>query len=1255
MENKESLSLFQLFRFADRLDKWLLFFGILGSIGDGLMNPLTMVVLSGVITEYGNSDNNLSNQIVDKYALRLLYVALGVGVAAFVEGLCWTRTAERQASRMRNEYLKSVLRQDVGFFDTQAGTSITFDVVSTISSDAHSIQDVIADKIPNYLAHVTSFIICLVVAFLLSWRLALAALPFSLMFIIPGVGFGKMLMDQGMKMKDAYGLPGGIAEQAISSVRTVFAYVGEHQTLERFSKGLQQSKELGIKIGLTKGLLIGSMGTIFASWAFLAWVGTTLIIDRGEKGGAIFATGCSLILGGMSLMSALPNITFFSVATAAATRIYEMVDRLPAIDLEDEKGKVLAYVRGDIEFKDVHFSYPSRPDTPILQGFSLKVPAGNTVGLVGGSGSGKSTVISMLERFYDPSKGDIYLDGNKIRRLQLKSLRSQIGLVNQEPVLFATSIKENILFGKEGATMELVIEAAKDANAHDFIIKLPDGYETQVGQFGVQLSGGQKQRIAIARALVRDPRILLFDEATSALDAQSERIVQEALDQASLGRTTIMIAHRLSTIRKANLIVVVQSGKVVESGSHDELIKLNNGEGGAYSKMLQLQKTAVQNETSSPHIAIADNNYHRMMIKSMMSPVSVRSSRQISPAYPLSPAYSISQAYSFVQSNYENPNEGNLDLSSKPPAPSQWRLLKMNAPEWKRAFLGCLGAVGFGAVQPGHFFCLGTMISVFFLKDFDKLRSETRFYCFMFLLVAVLCLITNLLLHYNFAIMGERLTKRIREKLLEKVLTFEIGWFDQDENTSAAICARLATEANIVRSLVGDRISLLVQAFTGAAIAFVLGLVLTWRLASVMIAMQPILIASYYSRTVLMASMSEKAQKAQNEGSQLASEAVVNHRTITAFSSQKRILDLFEGTMEGPRKESIKQSWYAGIGLFSSQFLTTASIAMTYWYGGRLLVQGLITTKRMFQAFFILLSTGKNIADAGSMTSDLAKGSDAIRSVFAILDRRSMIIPDDPEGIKPKKAIKGRIELKNVYFSYPSRPNQMIFNGLSLKIEAGKTVALVGQSGSGKSTTIALIERFYDPLEGSVEIDEQDIRSYNLRSLRSHIALVSQEPTLFAGTIRENILYGKENATEAELRRASSLANAHEFISSMKDGYETYCGERGVQLSGGQKQRIALARAILKNPAILLLDEATSALDSVSENLVQEALEKMMVGRTCVVVAHRLSTIQKSDSISVIKNGKVVEQGSHSELLSAGRRGSYYSLIKLQGNNSPYR
>ncbi|KAH7856974.1 hypothetical protein Vadar_007449 [Vaccinium darrowii] len=1195
-----------MFRYADNIDKLLMLFGTLGSIGHGLIIPVLMFVLSRLIDTYGNvqtQSKSSAYRIEDKYGLEILYIAIGGGLSAFVEGVCMTRMAERQTSRMRIQYLRSILQQDVGFFDRQDNSSTTFQVIASISSDAQSIHDVIAEKIPHFLVNFTNFIACIIVSFLLSWRLAVAAFPLTLLFIAPGLRFGKQMMELGMKMKDAYGVAGEIAEQAISSIRTVYSFVAEHRTLNNFSLALQKSTELGIKQGLTKGLLIGSMGMIYINWAFLAWLGSILVTKKGESSGEVFISGLCVILGGGHLMGSLPNMSFFAEAKAAATRISEMIDQVSHVHIEDEKGETLDQVRGDIEFKEIDFSYPSRPDTMILQEFNLIVKAGETIGLVGGSGSGKSTVISLLERFYDPIKGEILVDGCNIKNLHLRWLRSQMGLVNQEPILFATSINENIMFGDEGASMENVMAAAKAANVHNFITKLSKGYDTQVGQFGVQFSGGQKQRIAIARALLRNPKILLLDEATNALDGESEKLVQVALDQASVGRTTITIAHRLTTIRKADTIVVMQSGRVLESGSHDELMQMKN-EGGAYSRMVELQQIEQQKEASESfdHLPNARSN-----LKIKISP-SFCTSR--SPTWQGSPVMVKTQVESEAFSSEMQPqvdSDGeNLKKSSYPPA-SQWRLVQMNAPEWKRSLLGSIGAIGYGAIQPFASYCLGTLIAVYLPGDHSKLDSDTHVYSFIFLSLGALCFVTTILQHYNFGIMGEHLTRRVREKMLQKLLTFEIGWFDKDENTSAAICARLTLEANMVRSLVGDRMSLLFQVFVNAFVSFTLGLVATWRVASVIIAMQPLLIGSHYARTKLMKSMSEKARKAQNEGSQLASEAVVSHRTITAFSSQERILALFTAAMEGPRKESIRQSWFSGFGLSSSEFLSTASIALSFWYGGRLLNQGMISSKQLYQAFFVLMSTSKTIADAGSMTSDLTKGSQAIRSLFAILDRTSEIEPDDPKGIKVDLDIKGHIELKNVFFSYPSRRDEMIFKSLNLKIDAGKTVALIGNSGSGKSTIIGLIERFYDPLRGSILIDGVDIRAYNLRSLRSRIALVSQEPTLFAGTIRQNIAYGKEDATESELREAAILASAHEFI---------------------------------------------SALDSESENLVQKALEEMMVGKTCVVIAHRLSTIQKSDTIVAIKDGKVEEKGSHSDLLAVGKGGYYYSLLKLQSNHS---
>ena len=446
--------------------------------------------------------------------------------------------------------------------------------------------------------------------------------------------------------------------------------------------------------------------------------------------------------------------------------------------------------------------------------------------------------------------------------------------------------------------------------------------------------------------------------------------------------------------------------------------------------------------------------------------------------------------------------------------------------------------------------------------------------------------------------------------------------------------------------MVGERVSLLVQTISAVAIACTIGLVIAWRLAVVMIAVQPVVVVCFYTQRILLKSMSKKSIKAQEESSKLAAEAVSNIRTITAFSSQERILKLLKTVQEGPRRESVRQSWLAGSVLATSRSLVTCTTVLNFWYGGRLIADGKIVAKAFFEIFTVFVSTGRVIADAGTMTTDLAKGSDAVGSVFAVLDRSTAIDPENPNGYVPDK-IKGQIRFHNVDFAYPTRPNVVIFKDLAFEIDQGKSTAIVGPSGSGKSTIIGLIERFYDPLKGSVIIDGRDLKSYHLRSLRQHIALVSQEPALFAGTIRENIMYGgaSENIEESEIIEA---ANAHEFITSLSNGYETNCGDRGAQLSGGQKQRIAIARAVLKNPSVLLLDEATSALDSQSERVVQDALERVMVGRTSVVIAHRLSTIQNCDAIAVLDKGKLVERGTHSSLLAKGSTGVYFSLVSLQ-------
>ncbi|CAK9139175.1 unnamed protein product [Ilex paraguariensis] len=1081
--------------------------------------------------------------------------------------------------------------------------------------------------------NVATFVGAYVVAFVLLWRLAIVGVPFVVLLIIPGLIYGRRLMSIASKMRDEYGKAGTIAEQALSSVRTVYSFVGEDKTVAEYSDSLQGTVNLGLKQGLTKGLAIGSNGIVYAIWAFLSYYGSRMVMYHGARGGTVFVVGTTIAIGGLAFGSGLSSVKHLSEASAAGERIMEVITRVPKIDTENMEGQVLQNVSGEVEFKHIEFAYPSRPETIIFADFNLTIPAGRTVALVGGSGSGKSTVIALLQRFYDPLGGLILLDGVAIDKLQLKWLRSQMGLVSQEPALFATSIKENILFGKEDASMEEVIEAAKASTAHNFICQLPQGYDTQVGERGVQMSGGQKQRIAIARAIIKAPRILLLDEATSALDSESEQAVQEALNKAAMGRTTIIIAHRLSTIRNSDLITVVQNGQVMETGSHDELIQDKNG---LYTSLVHLQQTernkekvSITNSNASTSLSFANMDMHNT------------SSRRLSMGSRSSSA------------NSAAPSHGGGEYAAVSgdqvfPVPSFRRLLAMNLPEWRQATVGSVSAILFGGIQPVYAFTMGSMLSVYFLPDHSEIKRKTRIYALCFVGLAVFSLLIGLSQHYNFAAMGEHLTKRIRERMFSKILTFEVGWFDKDENASGAICSRLAKDANVVRSLVGDRMALIIQTLSAVTIACTMGLIIAWRLAVVTIAVQPLIIICYYCKRVLLKSMSQKAVKAQDESSKLAAEAVSNLRIVTAFSSQARILQLLKKAQEGPQRESIRQSWFAGLGLGTSQSLMTCSRALSLWYGGKLIAEGYIGAQAVFETFMILLSTGRVIAAAGSMTTDLAKGSDSVRSVFAVLDRYSLIEPEDPEGHQPEK-ITGHVELRDVDFAYPARPDVMIFKGFSIRMEAGKSTALVGQSGSGKSTIIGLIERFYDPLKGVVKIGGRDIRSYHLKALRKHIALVSQEPTLFAGSIKENIRYGASvEVNESEIIEAAKAANAHDFITGLKDGYDTCCGDRGIQLSGGQKQRIAIARAILKNPAVLLLDEATSALDSQSEKVVQDALERVMVGRTSVVVAHRLSTIQNCDTIAVLDKGKVVEKGTHSSLLAKGPSGAYYSLVSLQ-------
>ncbi|WJX30177.1 ATP-binding cassette, sub-B (MDR TAP), member 8 [Trifolium repens] len=1223
---KEGGSIGIILRYGDWIDVVLMLMGALGAIGDGMSTNVLLLFASRIMNSLGGSNNNNSETSmseVEKCSLYFVYLGLAAMVVAFMEGYCWSKTSERQVLRIRYKYLEAVLRQEVGFFDSQETN--TSEIINSISKDTNLIQEVLSEKVPLFLMQSSSFISGICFATYFSWRLALVAFPTLLLLIIPGLIYGKYLIYLSKSSMKEYGKANAIVQQALSSIKTVYSFTAEKRIMEKYSEILEKTSKLGIKQGIAKGLAVGSTGLSFAIWAFLAWYGSHLVMYKGESGGRIYAAGICFIMSGLSLGVVLPDLKYFTEVSIAASRIFAMIDRTPEIDSEDTtKGIILETISGKLNFEHVKFTYPSRQESVVLYDFNLEIEAGKTVALVGASGSGKSTAIALVQRFYDANEGVVKVDGFDIKSLQLKWIRGKMGLVSQEHAMFGTSIKENIMFGKNDATMDEIVAAATAANAHNFIRQLPDGYETKIGERGALLSGGQKQRIAIARAIIKNPVILLLDEATSALDSESELLVQNALDQASMGRTTLVVAHKLSTIRNADLIAVVSNGCIIESGTHNELINIPNGH---YAKLAKLQTQLSINDDQDQN-----QEQQNILLSAARSSAGRTSTARSSPAvfFPKSPL----------------PNDIITSQVSHP-SPSFSRLLCMNSPEWKQGLIGTFSAIAFGSIQPIYALTIGGMISAFFATSHQEMKHRIMNYSLIFTSLSLTSIILNLLQHYNFAYMGAKLTKRIRLCMLEKILTFETAWFDEEKNSSGALCSRLSNEASMVKSLVADRVCLLVQTASAVTIAMIIGLVVAWKLALVMIAVQPLTILCFYTRKVLLSTLSTKFVKAQNQSTQIAVEAVYNHRIVTSFGSIEKVLRLFDEAQEAPRMEARKKSWLAGIGMGSAQCLTFMCWALDFWYGGRLVEKREISSGDVFKTFFVLVSTGKVIAEAGSMTSDLAKSSTAVASVFEILDRQSLIPKDgeDTNGIMLEK-LSGKIELKNVDFCYPSRAKTPILNKFCLEVKPGKSVGLVGKSGCGKSTVIALIQRFYDVERGSVKIDNVDLRELDIHWYRQHTALVSQEPVIYSGSIRDNILFGKQDANENEVVEAARSANAHDFISSLKDGYETECGERGVQLSGGQKQRIAIARAIIRNPIILLLDEATSALDVQSEQVVQEALDRIMVGRTTIVVAHRLNTIKELDSIAYVLEGKVVEQGSYSQLKH--KRGAFFNLANHQ-------
>eukprot|EP00057_Strongylocentrotus_purpuratus_P008762 XP_011663236.1 PREDICTED: multidrug resistance protein 1 [Strongylocentrotus purpuratus] len=1236
-EDKQKVPLSKLFRYATAFDYFIMVIGGLAALVHGAGWPALNLFFGDLIDEFIDFDTNTTlptlppgvtyppidpmeefDKQMRKYALIFTYVGIAVVFASYIQVSCWSLSCERQSHKLRKEFFKAILHQEIAWFDQHQSGELT----SRLADDMERVREGLGDKIGVCLQFLSQFATGFAIGFWKSWELTLVIMSLTPLLAIAGGFMAYLITSFSKAEQEAYAKAGSVSEEVLACIRTVIAFGGEHKEIKRYEKELEGAKKIGIKKGVITAFGLGlTFFIMFSAYALAFWYGPRMVSEGRLTGGEVMTVFFCIMIGSFSIGNMIPPLSTVATARGAAAILFEVIDEEPIIDMRSTEGLKPDTITGNIDFEKVHFTYPSRPDVPVLKGISLSVKTGQTVALVGSSGCGKSTTVNLLLRFYDVLDGRIFIDGNEIRDLNLRWLRQHIGVVSQEPVLFNCSIETNISYGRDGVTKEEMVNAAKMANAHEFIMKLPKGYDTIVGERGAQLSGGQKQIVAIVRALVSNPRILLLDKFFSALDSKSEKLVQHALDRASEGRTTIVIAHRLSTIQNADIIYALNDGKVVEFGNHAELMKAN----GTYKQLVTLQIIAKEEGEEDNAEEVGELMKRQPSHHKISRQLSHQKSRHLS------------------SSSLDDGKKDTTDEEEEEEIPkaSYWEVLKLNAPEWYLIVIGCFFSAILGVTMPVFAILFSEIIKLFSLPN-DEIEEAAVFWSCMFVALGGTMFVGYAVSISCLAISGEELTLRLRSKAFSTILRQDVAFFDQPTHSTGALATRLSADASNVKGATGVRLSTLFQTAVTLAAALVIGFVFGWKLALVVLACVPLLVVAGGLQLKLMQGTQKRDSELLEEAGKIAAEAIENVRTVASLTLEDKMYQGYADMLQLPFVQGQVNTQYYAVAFGITQGMVFFLYAAAFRFGGYLVSQGEMTTDEVFKVVFGIAFAGISLGQASAFLPDYAKARHSANVILNLFATKPLIDNYSKSGLKPS-TLNGEICYNTIDFKYPTRPDVDILKGLNLTIKPGQTVALVGESGCGKSTLVSLLERFYDPEQGSVSIDGKSITDLNVQWLRANISVVSQEPILFACSIKENIQYSVDGEMDmADIERVAKMANIHDFISTLPTGYDTLVGEKGAQLSGGQKQRVAIARALARNPRILLLDEATSALDTESEKIVQEALDAAVEGRTSIVIAHRLSTIQNADIIAVIRDGVVVESGSHQELLN--KKGYYYTL-----------
>ncbi|KIV84917.1 hypothetical protein PV11_00666 [Exophiala sideris] len=1222
----------RIFKYADKYDWILNATAISCAIASGAALPLMTLIFGSFTNKFngystGNSTPATFRSDVDSFVLWFVYLFVGKFVVTYIATATISISAIRTTRNLRRAFLECTLRQEVWHFDKQTiGATAT-----QVTTNGNRIQTGIAEKLVFTIQALAMFFASFVVALATQWKLALITMSvIPAIFLVIG---GAIALDapNEARITKIYSRAAVLAEEVLSSIRTVDAFYAQKKMLQKYDVFLQEAHTEGNKKCPIYGILFSTeYFCVYSAIALSFWQGFRMY-QSGEISdvGTVFTVVLSVTIAATSISTLAPQFQSFTNAASSASELFSIIDKQTLLDPLNPEGEQPSVCEGQIEIRNLAFAYPSRPSAQVLHDFDISIPAGKTTALVGASGCGKSTLVGLLERWYLPISGTILLDGVDLAEYNVKWLRSRIRLVQQEPVLFRGTVFQNVANGfvdeqrrlPKEKQMELVREACKASNADVFIDELPQGYETEVGERAGTLSGGQRQRIAIARSIVSDPKILLLDEATSALDPQAEKIVQDALNRVSKNRTTLVIAHKLATVKTADNIAVISQGKIVEQGTHHELIERN----GRYAGLVRAQDLGGDEEQENDKI-----RHEKRVLETSGERVALQRTTTAATS-----------------------GGGDVEKNTKPVGTLGYSLIRCIFIMFKEQrnlywwfVLSTIACVVGGATFPAQALLFSRLLTVFELTG-HQAQQRADFYSLMFFVVALGNLLAYFIIGWTCNVIGQTVTHRYRREMFQQVLGQDIEFFDIPENTSGALTSKLSAVPTQLQELISANILLvfivLVNIISSSALALAYG----WKLGLVVVfgALPPLLMAGYL-RIRLENKLEAKNSEAFSESAGLASEAVTSIRTVASLTLESHILDEYSRMLSNVVTRSTRALVWTMFWFSLSQSIEFLAMALGFWYGSRLLASGEYTTSQFYIIFIGVLFAGQAAGQFFGYSTSISKAGGAANYILWLRTLTSTIREDaqnkdnGPEG-------EGPVDLEDVEFRYRQRDTARVLRGISMTIEPGQYVAYVGASGCGKSTLIALLERFYDPVSGRICLGGKDISEMSPRLYRAHMSLVQQEPTLYQGSVRENVSLGLDfEPSDDQIKEACRKANAQDFVVSLPEGFDTPCGSRGMQFSGGQRQRIAIARALIRNPKLLLLDEATSALDTQSERLVQAALDEAAMSRTTIAVAHRLSTIRNANVIFVFANGKIAEMGTHVELQRL--KGRYYEMCLAQ-------